>query len=86
MAFVAAAAWLGVSLKNGVACLLVFVLALQIAGAYQRRQRTAARERPRRPARANERHVSRPKSEPPSRIYDGGGADMNWPVPSEATW
>lgn len=97
IAFLAAAAWLGVALTSGFACLVVFVIALQIASAHQRRsgggrQRTdAPGERPRRrPARSNERSALRPaepaRVRPARRIYDGGSTDLNWPVPSEATW
>lgn len=54
LAFLAAAIWLGVSLTNGLACLIVFVVALQATQLYQRRSRARTRtasERRNRPAR-----------------------------------
>lgn len=100
MAFLAAATWLGVSVTNGIACLLAFVVALQAVGLYQRRSgssgRRASSTRNRPPRRkatpAGEHPVSAPntsakdRSQSSRRIYDGGRDDSGWPVPSEATW
>ena len=100
IAFLAAAVWLGVSVTHGIACLIVFVLALQAVGLYQRRSgfsRTRAsstRHRPprRKAAPAREHPVFAPiasandRSESSRRIYDGGRDDLGWLVPSEATW
>lgn len=98
MAFLAAATWLGVSVTHGIACLLVFVIALQAVGLYQRRggssgrRAGSTRNRPpgRKAAPAREHPVSGPitspdRSQVSRRIYDGGRDDFGWPVPSEAT-
>ena len=101
-AFLAAATWLGVSVIHGLACLLVFVLALQAAGLYQRRRRSGSHRRRGSSARDQPpRHEMAPAQEPrvsPSiasasdrsnssrRVYDGGREDLGWPVPREATW
>jgi hypothetical protein len=99
-AFLAAAVWLGVSLKSGFTCLLVFVLAFQAVRLYQRRSDSrrrrprSTRERPSlyEPARAEETIVSSPapsrrvRPQPSDAIYDGDREDAGWPVASEATW
>ena len=99
MAFLAAATWLGVSVMRGIACLSVFVLAVQAVGLYQRRgssgrRLSATRNRPprRKAVPARERPVSAPVTSAKNltqssrRIYDGGRDDLGWPVVSEATW
>jgi hypothetical protein len=99
-AFLAAAIWLGVGLKNGFVCLLVFVLAFQGVRLYQRRSAArsrpapARRERPsrHRPSSSEERNAPRPaasgreRSQPSGQVYDGDGEEIRWPMPSEATW
>jgi hypothetical protein len=99
LAFLASAVWLGVSLTNGLACLLVFVAALQAAQLYQRRKRLRTRtasargDRPERydPAPAEVQQTSLPpgsardRSRASSRIYDGDRESLGWAAASEAT-
>lgn len=97
-AFMAAATWLGVGLKGGFECLLVFVLALQTAHLYQRRQETRSRRVRQRQHRPSDDLASTEAQDiSPSasasdrlrragRVYDGGREGLDWPVPSEATW
>jgi hypothetical protein len=96
----AAAAWLGVGLMNGFACLLVFVLASQAVRLYQRRSAsrarvgTSSRQRSSRHEHVSgeERRASsrrRPASDRPSssgRLYDGDREESGWPVAGEAAW
>lgn len=88
-AFVAAATWLGVGLTNGLACLFVFVLALQAVRAYQRRsgsRRPRAGSRRERPSRSEPAVSGRHRTLPSGRLYDGKREDLGWPVTSEVTW
>jgi hypothetical protein len=99
VAFVAAAAWLGVGLTNGLICLFVFVLAMRLVRLYQLRSssraRSSSRNEPRRPRESPptlERETSprreSPRSQPrrSGRLYDGAHEELAWPVPSEARW
>lgn len=99
VAFMAAAAWLGVSLTNGLICVFVFVLAMRAVRLYQLRSSSRTRDKsrsdPRRhrePASTQEA-TSSPAREPTrtrvprsGRLYDGAHEDLGWPVPSEARW
>jgi hypothetical protein len=98
-AFIAAAAWLGVGLTNGLICLFVFVVAMRAVRLYQMRSSSRARSGagsdPRRRRESPPRH-ERETSPPPAptrsqarrsgRLYDGAREDLGWPVPSEARW
>lgn len=97
-AFMAAAIWFGVGLKNGFACLLVFELALQAARLYQRRSSVHSRRAPagrERPSsyptglvetEAHSMGARRTRTPSSGRVYDGRGQDIRWPVATEATW
>jgi hypothetical protein len=97
-AFMAAAAWDGVSLTGGFTCLFVFVLALQAVRLSQRRGETHSRRpssRRQRPSRqeSDRAEVASPappprhdRSRPSGRVYDGDREEIGWPVASEATW
>lgn len=99
-AFMAAAAWVGVSLTGGFTCLFVFVLALQAVRLYQRRSDSRSRrssprrERPSRhePDWAGEQIPSsapparRDRSRSSDRVYDGDREELGWPVAGEAAW
>lgn len=98
-AFVAAAAWLGVGLENGLACLVVFVLALQAVRAYQRRSNVRSRGAPSRRERRSrdessleEMATARPaasgrgRTRPSGRVYDGDREPSALPVASEPNW
>jgi hypothetical protein len=97
--FVAAATWLGVGLANGLACLLVFVLALQAVRLYQRRSSARSRRAPSRRGRPSRYEPSpeekerplpatsrRDRNRPSGRVYDGGRDEIGWPVTREASW
>ncbi len=73
-AFMAAAIWLGVGLKNGFACLLVFVLASQAVRLYQ--QRSGSRGH-----RAGSRH-ERPSRERSSRPKRASVKERDIPIPT----
>jgi hypothetical protein len=98
-AFVAAATWLGVGLEHGLACLLVFVLAVQAVRLYQRRSSARSRHAPLRRERPSHYEPSpqkkdtplpatsrRVRSRPSGRVYDGGREEIGRPVASEASW
>jgi hypothetical protein len=99
-AFMAAAIWFGLSLTGSFACLLVFVLALQVGRVYQRRSDLRSRRSPARRERPSRHEVAMAEEEiapsppPPrharsrssGRVYDGGREDFANPVASEAAW
>lgn len=69
IAFLAAAIWFGVGLKDGFACLLVFVLALQALRLYQLRSGMRSRRAPsrrERPSRYEPSPVEMPRPLPAS--------------------
>ena len=97
-AFMAAATWLGVGLKGGFTCLLVFVLAFQAVrlsqGRNDSRSRRAGSRRERspryEPLTGEETDLllpeasGRDRSRPSNRVYDGD-QEFGWPMASEAT-
>ena len=99
VAFMVAAAALGVGVVNGFICLVVFVLAVRAVRLYQLRSSSRTRagsrsdaRRHREPAPAHERTTSPPRTpargqaRASGRVYDGAHEDRGWPVPSGATW
>lgn len=99
-AFLAAAAWLGVGLENGFACLFAFVLTFQAVRVYQRRSDVRSRRAPsrrQRPTRHEPPSVEgrempapvnsgRDPAKRSSQLYDGDRDGIGWAIPSEATW
>ncbi len=73
-AFLAAAIWLGVGLKNGFVCLLVFVLASQAVRLYQLRTGSSGH-------RADARQERRSR-ERPTRQKRACTTDMDIPIPA----
>ena len=97
-AFLAAAIWFGVGLKDGFACLLAFVLAFQAVRLYQLRSSVRSRRAPSRREKASRHQPSLEQTDTrlpdatrsvrtgrSGRVYDVGREQTAWPLPSEAT-